>query len=348
MAATSIMMPPNPTGMRRAHRGLPARPLSKDMTNLPVSGWQHQQNHSMASKPAAARPMSSSPADQAHFAGFVRLLASKDEHQRAILVQRALTQAENVSSAISSGRFTEHRPLLGDEAKGLRRASSADNLRRRPTSPHPQNNSAARLLARRQEAALAHREAASMPQAHGWLVPPPEEKRLKEQAAMLARRQREQARVFDAAATLQAHWRGRQHRRVCRFLRARRARLIRLDWLDHLEWTRCLMNARGAAAHIQATWRAVRVRRQLSPKDVRTRELGRPAPLAPPAPASRGTAAVKAKPQLSSGGEAKPAAPKRKGLTWAPQLSEIRTYDVDSRPPVVVAPHGGPAMGAAA
>jgi len=344
MAATSIMMPPNPTGMRRAHRGLPARPLSKDMTNLPVSGWQHQQNHSMASKPAAARPMSSSPADQAHFAGFVRLLASKDEHQRAILVQRALTQAENVSSAISSGRFTEHRPLLGDEAKGLRRASSADNLRRRPTSPHPQNNSAARLLARRQEAALAHREAASMPQAHGWLVPPPEEKRLKEQAAMLARRQREQARVFDAAATLQAHWRGRQHRRVCRFLRARRARLIRLDWLDHLEWTRCLMNARGAAAHIQATWRAVRVRRQLSPKDVRTRELGRPAPLAP---ASRGTAAVKAKPQLSSGGEAKPAAPKRKGLTWAPQLSEVRTYDVDSRPPVVMAPHG-PAMGAAA
>ena len=45
--------------------------------------------------------------------------------------------------------------------------------------------------------------------------------------------------------------------------------------------------------------------------------------------------------------KAKPAAPKRKGLTWAPQLSEIRTYDVDSRPPVVVGPHG-PALGAAA
>ena len=325
----------NPTAIRRAHRGLPARPLSKDMTNLPVSGWQqHQQNHSMASKPAAARPMSSSPADQAHFSGFVRLLASKDEHQRAILVQRALQQADNVSSAISSGRFTaDCRPLLGDESKGMRRASSADNLRRRPTSPHPQNSSAARLLARRQEAALAQREAASasLQQQHCWLVPPPEEKRLKEQAAMLARRQREHARVFDAAAALQAHWRGRQHRRVCRFLRARRARLIRLDWLDHLEWMRCLMNARGAAAHIQATWRAARVRRTLSPKDVRTRKLGHPAPLAP---ASRGTAEVKVKPQLISCGEVKPAAPKRRGLTWAPQLSEIRPYDVDSRPPV--------------
>ena len=329
----------NPTAIRRAHRGLPARPLSKDMTNLPVSGWQqHQQNHSMASKPAAARPMSSSPADQAHFSGFVRLLASKDEHQRAILVQRALQQADNVSSAISSGRFDQGlRPgsaSLGDESKGMRRASSADNLRRRPTSPHPQSSSAARLLARRQEAALAQREAAasaSLQQQHCWLVPPPEEKRLKEQAAMLARRQREHARVFDAAAALQAHWRGRQHRRVCRFLRARRARLIRLDWLDHLEYTRCLMNARGAAAHIQAAWRATRVRRTLSPKDVRTHKLGHPTPLAP---APRGTAEVKVKPQLISCGEVKPAAPRRRGLTWAPQLSEIRDYNIDSRPPV--------------
>lgn len=332
MTATMVT---NPTAIRRAHRGLPARPLSKDMTNLPVSGWQqHQQNHSMASKPAAARPMSSSPADQVHFSGFVRLLASKDEHQRAILVQRALQQAENVSSAISSGRFAaDSRPLLvGDESKGMRRASSADNLRRRPTSPHPQNNSAARLLARRQEA-LAQREAAasvSLQQQH-WLVPPPEEKRLKEQAAMLARRQREHARIFDAAAALQAHWRGRQHRRVCRFLRARRARLIRLDWLDHLEWTRCLMNARGAAAHIQAAWRAARVRRNLSPKDIRTRKLGQTAPLAP---ASRGTAEATGKPQLISCAELKPVAPRRRGLTWAPQLSEIRPYDVDSRPPV--------------
>ena len=111
MTATMVT---NPTAIRRAHRGLPARPLSKDMTNLPVSGWQqHQQNHSMASKPAAARPMSSSPADQVHFSGFVRLLASKDEHQRTILVQRALQQAENVSSAISSGRFAaDSRPLI--------------------------------------------------------------------------------------------------------------------------------------------------------------------------------------------------------------------------------------------
>ena len=154
-----MMMASNSSSaIRRAHRGLPARPLSKE--NLPcASGWQHQ-NNSVASKPAT-RP-SSSPADIAHFSGFVRLLASKDEHQRAVLVQRALQQAENVSSAISAGRFAaDSRPSLGDESKGMRRASSADNLRRRPTSPHPQNTNAARLLTRRHEAALAQREAAA-------------------------------------------------------------------------------------------------------------------------------------------------------------------------------------------
>ena len=44
-------------------------------------------------------------AELAHFSGFVRLLASKDEHQRQIIVQRAVQQAAAISSAISAGRF---------------------------------------------------------------------------------------------------------------------------------------------------------------------------------------------------------------------------------------------------
>ena len=61
-----------------------------------------------------------------------------------------------------------------------------------------------------------------------------------------------------AAATLQAHWRGWQHRRLARYLRARRKRAMRLDWLWHLEYVTNLMQWHEAAHTVQAHWRGRR------------------------------------------------------------------------------------------
>ena len=312
MCFKRAMLAANPSAIRRAHRGLPpsafpARPLSKE--NLPCATGSPHQNHTAAtrpaSKPTTSRP-SSSPADQAHFSGFVRLLASRDERQRAILVQHALKQAENVCIA--------GQPSLDE---GMRRASSADNLRRRPpVGWHPQSTNGARLLSRRHEAALAQREAAAVAMVvqdcwHSSL--PPGQQRVKEQGQQaLVRRHKEHTRVSDAATVIQACWHGRQHRRVVRFLRARRARLCRLDWLDHLEWMRCLLNAKSAASHIQAAWRVTRVCRTLQSSNARVRLLGFARTLPP---ASRSTKEVK---------------PQRAVLQWAAQLSEIRPYEIDS------------------
>ena len=61
-----------------------------------------------------------------------------------------------------------------------------------------------------------------------------------------------------AAATLQAHWRGWQHRRLARYLRARRKRAMRLDWLWHLEYVTNLLQWHEAAHTVQAAFRAKR------------------------------------------------------------------------------------------
>lgn len=61
-----------------------------------------------------------------------------------------------------------------------------------------------------------------------------------------------------AAATLQSHWRGWQHRRLARYLRARRKRAMRLDWLWHLEYVTNLMQWHEAAHTVQAVWRGRR------------------------------------------------------------------------------------------
>ena len=278
---------------RRAHRGLPARqPLNKE--NLTWA--QHKEN--WAHPASKSRPASAAPAEMAHFSGFVRLLASKDEHQRAILIQRALQQAEAITAAIGPGAA----------AKGLRRASSADDLRRRPGSPAAE---AAGLLT----GAVMH-EASSMALSETDTSREAErQRRTKEQAAAV-RRRKQQARGVAAATVLQAHWRGRQHRRIGRFLRARRTRLRRLDWLDHLEWMRGLLHAHAAASCVQAAWRASRVGRMRPP---------RPRPVAPPyAPSDIAPPAVQGTDE----------APARRSIRWAAKLSEVRQYQIDRRLPV--------------
>ena len=67
-----------------------------------------------------------------------------------------------------------------------------------------------------------------------------------------------------AAATLQAHWRGWQHRRLARYLRARRKRAMRLDWLWHLEYVTNLMHWHEAAHTVQAHWRGRRDPKRVS------------------------------------------------------------------------------------
>ena len=73
-------------------------------------------------------------------------------------------------------------------------------------------------------------------------------------AAAAAQMQHQFARRA-AACTLQAHWRGWQHRRLARYLRARRKRALRLDWLWHLEYVTNLMHWHEAAHTVQAHWR---------------------------------------------------------------------------------------------
>lgn len=78
-----------------------------------------------------------------------------------------------------------------------------------------------------------------------------------------------------AASTLQAHWRGWQHRRLARYLRARRKRAMRLDWLWHLEYVTNLMNWHEAAHTVQASWRAHHVRRSLPASSIPSKPPGR-------------------------------------------------------------------------
>ena len=74
-------------------------------------------------------------------------------------------------------------------------------------------------------------------------------------------------RAHAAATTLQAQWRGWQHRRICRFLRARGKRWQKLTFLAHVEWMRSFLSYRAAAVHVQAAWRAYASRmRQLYPR----------------------------------------------------------------------------------
>lgn len=89
-----------------------------------------------------------------------------------------------------------------------------------------------------------------------------------------------------AAATLQAHWRGWQHRRLARYLRARRKRAMRLDWLWHLEYVTNLLQWHEAAHTVQAAFRTKRdlARRRQDPSF--GRPAGRGAAVAPLAAAA--------------------------------------------------------------
>ena len=79
-------------------------------------------------------------------------------------------------------------------------------------------------------------------------------------SSMLAEQvQMRRARSMHGSATrLQAAWRGRTMRRVCRFLRAQLARHRRLCWLADLEEMTLFLRLADAATSIQATFRALR------------------------------------------------------------------------------------------
>lgn len=307
-----------PLPARRAHRGLPARPLNKE--NIAWSAVARSKVDSGPSVASRNKP-DSAAAELAHFSGFVRLLASKDEAQRAIIMQRAMQQAATISSAISSGRLglasvpslmtadSDTGAATGFKSAGLRRAASADELR------HPQKAQTG-----------AHEASASRAIARAWLSSPPRQRRIQESKAkerLAARRQLEQAARMTAAATcLQAHWRGRQHRRVARFLRARGRRLRRLEWLDHLEFVTWWLQAQAATTRLQSAWRASRV----STLQPRRRPSAPRTSLAPNVGAVHQPAGFGAQQE------------QRPRVMWADaageELSEVRLYQIDRRPPV--------------
>ena len=113
-----------------------------------------------------------------------------------------------------------------------------------------------------------------------------------------------------AASTLQAHWRGWQHRRLARYLRARRKRGMRLDWLWHLEYVTNLLQWHEAAHTVQATWRA---HRELTTLRRGTKFAGQPSRAIPT------TVADQSQLQPSSG--AKSGSPSSGGDADGPELS---------------------------
>lgn len=310
---------------RAAHRGLPARPLNKENIAWSAAARSKVDSGPSVASRAAPRP-DSAAAELAHFSGFVRMLAAKDEAQRAIIVQRAMQQAATISSAISSGRLgmtasvpalmtadTDAGAATGFMPKGLRRAASADELR--PTSA-PQKAQTG-----------AHEASASAGRiARAWLSSPPRQRRVQEEKAkeqrLAARRQLELAARLNGAATcLQAHWRGRQHRRVARFLRARGKRQRRLEWLDHLEFVTWWLQAQAATTRLQTAWRASRVN-TLQPQ---RRHTAPRTSVAPNVSAAHQPTGFGAQPE------------QRPRVMWADaageELSEVRLYQIDRRPP---------------
>ena len=254
------------------------------------------------SKPNAARPTTapsaaeqaqvpSASGDTAYFLGFVQLLASKTPEEQQMLMQMAIAEANGTGTAIADAAG-------GVAGRGLRRSASAAEMRnkgalaqinarygsaqarggsvgvasaallRGPTSSiegRPQSAEAPTANARtggtwaganqlsvslnlkkRQAAAAA---AAGRPQVSI--------------DAMRAKLQAQLSRRW-AVTTLQSHWRGWQHRRFVRFLRARRKRHRRLDYLWHLDYMNRLMLAHGACKFIQSHWRACRDRRAIA------------------------------------------------------------------------------------
>lgn len=194
------------------------------------------------------------------------MLATKNPEEQQMLVQAALHEARG--SVGASGCE------VGVSGRGIRRSISATEMRKSSAIAQitarygPQaraipgiltsslRGSACSIDARPHSA-----ECVGWPQTQQLRVP-------KQKKASLLSTSQVRAQILLqlsqrwAATTLQSHWRGWQHRRFARFMRARRKRHVRLSWLWDLDSVCRLLVAHRACTCIQAAWRASSVARK--------------------------------------------------------------------------------------
>jgi len=230
--------------------------------------------------------------ETATFLSFVRLLATKSEDEQRMLMQVAMQEAATGPPPQPQRQQPQQSPTISPG--GLRRSNSADSLRRNPLRRSAsvdgsdfagraggggmavmtgvgQANGAAMLAG-----PDGRPRSADSANGLGWTVPglasasgaranPLRQRQQQVLHQRAAAQLHQQFARRAAAATLQAHWRGWQHRRLARYLRARRKRAMRLDWLWHLEYVTNLMHWHEAAHTLQANWRGHHSRRQPPP-----------------------------------------------------------------------------------
>lgn len=205
----------------------------------------------------------SAGSDATRFVGFVDLLASKSDDERQQILILALHEAHQ---RVVQQPQADVAGARGFSGAFVRRSASADELRRancaRPRSAPGGSYSPLAVYGDASTSRLpAHRRrlrvsACSTDGIHsiGQDGPShvPFEVRMHEIRHALNRQ--------CAARSLQAGWRGWQHRRFFRFLCARRIRHRRLTFLWRLENTTCFLIFRAATLSIQTAWRAHAVR----------------------------------------------------------------------------------------
>lgn len=253
--------------------------------------------------------------ETAAFLGFVELLAAKPAVEAQQLLQLAALEARKRQSVAS----VAHSHAFGSGAT-LRRASSAEDLNRaygRAAKP-------AVLGQLRQLPGRVVRAGGML--VDGWdeldsgpYYPPPLQP-IRPVPCLADAASEVRARLyFDEAATvLQAGWRGRTHRRICRYYRARGARHRRLRWMADCEEVTLFIRWAGAATTIQAAYRGKTGRRGHPPQPVPSAAVCRHA---------RGADAA--------GARAADAPGRRRGLRWADDipggsLCDVKRFEVEA------------------
>ena len=230
------------------------RPLAMVQDNVP------QYARSKMLRSSSAAPLTAA-GETNLFLAFVQMLAAKSPEERQMLAQAALQEAHGAGgAAVESGAV----------GRGLRRSHSASEVRKTNLvaryGPQPRTAGAGVYSSLRGPACALDARPHSAETAAGslgWAAHQARALKQKQggrlmhltQAQVQAQMHQQFCRRW-AATTLQAHWRGWQHRRFIRFLRARRKRHRRLSYLWELDYTHKLLIAHSACTFIQARWRA--------------------------------------------------------------------------------------------
>jgi len=218
--------------------------------------------------------------DTETFLAFVDMITSKSPAEAQSMLALAAQAVQNRLSLQMAGLgslgVTKGSSPYATIGSSMRRSASADELRRPFGSAKASRTvGIAGSVAPARRLPVRSRSAGGLLTSQAELLSPqPNEatRRLTMPAQSYAEMAYEmRARIFwDFEATrLQAAWRGRQHRRICRYLRARSARQRRLQWLaDHGEVS-LFIRWVDAAVRVQSAFRA---------------KTGRTRPVSPPPP----------------------------------------------------------------